>query len=25
MARRLHEAWGIPAEVLIRPYPLRAA
>lgn len=25
MARRLHEAWGIPAEVLIRPYPLRVA
>lgn len=25
MARRLHEAWGIPADVLIRPYPLDAA
>ncbi len=25
MARRLHEAWGIPAEVLIRPYRLDAA
>lgn len=25
MVRRIHDAWGIPAEVLIRPYPLRAA
>ena len=25
MARRLHDAWGIPAEVLIRPYRLDAA
>lgn len=25
MARRLHDAWGIPAEVLIRPYKLDAA
>jgi HTH-type transcriptional regulator/antitoxin HigA len=25
MARRLHKAWGIPADVLIRPYPLDAA
>jgi HTH-type transcriptional regulator / antitoxin HigA len=25
MARRLHAAWGIPAEVLIRPYRLDAA
>jgi HTH-type transcriptional regulator/antitoxin HigA len=25
MARRLHEAWGLPAEVLIRPYRLDAA
>jgi HTH-type transcriptional regulator/antitoxin HigA len=25
MARKLHEAWGIPAEVLIRPYRLDAA
>lgn len=24
MARRLHDAWGIPAEVLIRPYKLDA-
>lgn len=24
-ARRLHESWGIPAAVLIRPYPLDAA
>lgn len=25
MARKLHDAWGIPAEVLIRPYKLDAA
>ncbi len=25
MARKLHDAWGIPAEVLIRPYRLDAA
>ena len=25
MARRLHDAWDIPAEVLIRPYRLHAA
>jgi|SRR5687767_8833715 len=25
MARKLHAAWGIPAEVLIRPYRLDAA
>lgn len=25
MARKLHVAWGIPAEVLIRPYRLDAA
>lgn len=25
MARRLHAAWGIPADVLIRPYRLTAA
>lgn len=25
MARKLHEAWGIPADVLIRPYRLDAA
>lgn len=25
MARRLHAAWGIPAEVLIRPYRMDAA
>lgn len=25
MARRLHESWGIPAEVLLRSYPLDAA
>lgn len=24
MARRLHDAWGIPAEVLIRPYRVNA-
>jgi HTH-type transcriptional regulator/antitoxin HigA len=24
MARKLNEAWGIPAELLIRPYPLAA-
>ncbi len=24
MAHRLHEAWGIPAEVLIRPYATAA-
>ena len=24
MARKLHDAWGIPAEVLIRPYRLDA-
>ena len=25
MARKLHAAWGIPAEILIRPYSLDAA
>lgn len=25
MARKVHDAWGIPAEVLIRPYKLDAA
>lgn len=25
MARKLHEAWGIPAEVLIQPYKVDAA
>jgi HTH-type transcriptional regulator/antitoxin HigA len=25
MARKLHDAWGIPAEILIRPYRLDAA
>lgn len=25
MARRLHDSWGIPAEVLLRPYTLDAA
>lgn len=25
MARKLHDAWGIPADVLIRPYRLDAA
>lgn len=25
MARKLHEAWGIPADALIRPYRLDAA
>ena len=25
MARRLHDAWGIPAEILIRPYRVDAA